>query len=329
MSRSRSAASPLLAFALSAALAACSPSGAPSGEANATPAAAEAAVPAAPAASEDARPFAIGTLQAVALRDGGITLPNDNKVFGVGRTPEEVAALLTAAGLPGDPLQVSLQPLLVRAGERVLLFDTGAGGSLGEGAGKLGAALAAAGVAPGQVTDIFISHYHGDHTGGLLDPQGGPAFPNATIHIAAAEWEHLRGLDPETARSSLIGDHAALVAAMTPRVATFAPGAELVPGVVKAVSTTGHTPGHAAYLIGSGADTLLYVGDTMHHHVVSVQKPEWPIGFDGDAVAGAASRGALLEQAAGSGQRVYAVHFPFPGLGRIERRGEGYAWAAE
>ena len=26
---------------------------------------------------------------------------------------------------------------------------------------------------------------------------------------------------------------------------------------------------------------------------------------------------------------VYAVHFPFPGLGRIKRQGEGFAWAPD
>ncbi len=67
----------------------------------------------------------------------------------------------------------------------------------------------------------------------------------------------------------------------------------------------------------------------MHHYVVSVQKPEWPIAFDSDAAVGAASRASLLAEVAASGQRIYAVHFPFPGLGRIEKRGEGYAWVAE
>jgi hypothetical protein len=32
---------------------------------------------------------------------------------------------------------------------------------------------------------------------------------------------------------------------------------------------------------------------------------------------------------AASGQRIYSVHFPFPGVGRIEKRGEGYAWVAD
>jgi glyoxylase-like metal-dependent hydrolase (beta-lactamase superfamily II) len=265
----------------------------------------------------------------MALRDGGIEPPNDNKVFGVGRTPEEVAAVLSAAGQPTDKLQLSIQPLLVKTTDRVLLFDTGAGSNFGPGAGQLPASLAAAGVDANSVTDIFISHVHGDHVGGLVNAEGALAFPNATIHISKPEWIYLSGMKPEAAKNVGVSNHAALVAAMTPKVDAFAPGSEIVPGTVKAVEIKGHTPGHSGYMITSGQSSLLYVGDSMHHFVVSVQKPEWACGFDGDAKTSAASSAALIAKLAADGQRVYAVHFPFPGLGKIEKRGEGFAWVAE
>jgi hypothetical protein len=67
----------------------------------------------------------------------------------------------------------------------------------------------------------------------------------------------------------------------------------------------------------------------MHHYVISVQKPEWPMGFDGDPSTGAQSRAALIADMEASGQRIYAVHFPFPGIGKFAKRGEGYVWVAE
>jgi len=273
--------------------------------------------------------FKIGDLAATALLDGGIELPNDNKVFGVGHTPAEVAALLTAAGQPTDKLKLSIQPLLVTTPDRVLLFDTGAGSNFGPGAGQLSTSLKNAGVDPGSVTDIFISHVHGDHVGGLVNAQGALAFPNATIHLSKPEWDYLSGMKPDAAKSVGLANHAALVSAITPKVDAFAPGADLVPGAVKAVEITGHTPGHSAYMITSGDKSLLYVGDSMHHSVVSVQKPDWACGFDGDAKSAAESRGALLSRLAASGQRIYAVHFPFPGVGKIEKQGEGLVWVAE
>ncbi|MFC4313582.1 MBL fold metallo-hydrolase [Steroidobacter flavus] len=312
-----------LALTVCMTLAACSPkSEAPKEPTQETAAPAQTAP--APAGS-----FTIGQLSAVALRDGAFEFPNDNKIFGVGKTPEDVAAVLTAAGVPADKLSVSIQPLLVKSAERVLLFDTGAGSNFGPAGGQLGKSLADAGVEAASVTDIFISHPHGDHIGGLLNAEGALAFPNATVHMGAADWEFLKGLNAEKAAAIGATNYAALVTALTPKIDAFAPGADLVPGVVKAVDLHGHTPGHSGYLISSGADSLLYIGDSLHNYIVSVQKPEWTVAFDNDAAAGEKNRIDVLTKSAESGQRIYAVHFPYPGLGKFERRGDGFVWVAE
>jgi glyoxylase-like metal-dependent hydrolase (beta-lactamase superfamily II) len=292
------------------------------------PAPAEAAPPP-PPKEANVKQFMIGALSAAALRDGTLEFPNDNKIFGVGKTPDEVGALLSAAGQPTDKIHLGLDPLLVHAGDRVLLFDTGAGSNFGPASGKLTASLAEAGDNAQSVTDIFISHVHGDHVGGLVNAEGGPTFPNAKIHISKPEWKFLSGMGAEMAKQIGVQNYDALMAAMKPRVDAFAPNAELVPGVVKAVEIKGHTPGHSGYRITSGADSLLYIGDAMHSYIVSVQKPEWPMAFDADQKAGAASRAALLAESEKNGQRIYAVHFPFPGLGKFQKQGDGYRWMPE
>lgn len=304
--------------ALAAALVACS-----------GPPAETAPPPPAEPLSQNVRQFSIGGMTGIALRDGGLELPNDNKVFGVGRTPAEVAEVLSGAGLPDDTLRLSIQPLVVRVGGRVLLFDTGAGSGMGEGAGQLLASLEEAGLTPASITDVFISHLHADHVGGLADAQGTPVFPNATIRISAPEWDTLRGLNDRSAAAFGLSQYKQVAMAIGPDAAPFQPGAEVLPGMVRAVEVKGHTPGHSAFRIGSGATSLLYIGDAMHHHVISVQKPEWTIAFDNDAATGAASRASLLAELAASGQRIYSVHFPFPGLGRIEKRDETYVWVPE
>jgi glyoxylase-like metal-dependent hydrolase (beta-lactamase superfamily II) len=275
----------------------------------------------APAMQGNVHEFKIGELSAFALKDGAMQVPNDNKVIAINRSSEDVANLLQAAGASTTELSLSIQPLLVRAADKVLLFDTGAGSNMGNAGGKVVATMREAGIDPASVTDIFISHSHGDHIGGLVDAAGALVFANATVHISAPEWEHLKGSDAASNK--------ALIAAVTPKVDAFTPDGEIIPGVVKAVEVKGHTPGHSAYLIGSGADSLLYIGDTAHHYVVSVQEPEWTIAFDTDAPTAEASRKELIETSAAANQRVYAVHFPFPGVGKFARSGERYVWQAE
>jgi glyoxylase-like metal-dependent hydrolase (beta-lactamase superfamily II) len=91
----------------------------------------------------------------------------------------------------------------------------------------------------------------------------------------------------------------------------------------------GHTPGHSAYLIGSGTDTLLYTGDTMHHSIVSVQQPDWTIAFDSDPKAAVVTRKKLFDRIAADRLRVLGYHMPWPGLGHIAKRGAGYEWMIE
>lgn len=281
----------------------------------------------APAAKpSDVRNFTLGEFSATALRDGDVTFPNDNKVFGVGHTPAEVAQLLSSAGLPTDKLALSVEPLLVRTADHVMLFDTGAGANFGPSAGRLLQSMAETGFAPVTVTDIFISHAHGDHVGGLVNASGQLNFPNAVIHISAPEWAYLKGLTPEAAKNIGISNHAALIAAITPKIAEFAPDSAVIPNIVKAVAIRGHTPGHCGYLITARRVSLFYIGDAVHHFVVSLRKPQWPNAFDGDQETAQASRSNLLSDLAKSGQLVYAGHFPFPGLGKIQRQGDGYVW---
>ncbi|RZJ01238.1 MAG: MBL fold metallo-hydrolase [Brevundimonas sp.] len=288
---------------LAAVMAACSPPAEKAAE----------AVPAV-AATADTQPFRIGQLQAVALKDGDIVLENS----AAGGSPwADTAGVAELLGTTGDgKIHLSIQPLLVRDGERTVLIDTGAGGAMGT-ANKLPTSLRSAGVQPGQVTDILISHGHGDHLGGLV-ANGALVFPNATIRMSEPEWRAVKA-DPEVA---------ALVPVITPKVQTFAFGAQVTPSIT-AVALDGHTAGHTGYEIASGDDRLLYFGDALHSSVISVQRPEFVNAWDFNSDAAIATRQNLLERAATQSLRVYGVHFPFPGLGRIQRQDDGFVWTPD
>lgn len=264
----------------------------------------------------------IGDLEAYALEDGYLSWPNDGQVLGVGQRLGEIAELLAAAGLPRDTIRLDLQCLLVKAGGRVILFDAGAGGlELSEGVlGILPRSLALAHVAPSEVTDIFISHAHGDHVGGLVTMAGALVFPAATIHLSTPEWTELQA-NPDS-------DRRRIVAAIAAKVSAFEPGAQVLP-VVRADATPGHTPGHSSYWIGTGADQVYYLGDIANHAVISVQRPLWSALVDGDHAAAEAMRQATLAKLATDHVRVFAAHFPFPGLGQVSAVEQGYVWTPD
>ena len=273
----------------------------------ALPAAAQPA-PAQPAAQA----FKVGSLDLTALKDADFVIPNDAKTFGVDVGPAAVEKVLAEAGAPTTGIRLSVGGLLVRTGGRLVLIDTGLGPAAH---GLLAQSLAKAGVAPDQVTDVLITHSHFDHVGGLVTAEGKPAFPRAKVRMSVKEWAFLQ---------SQAGAKA-LVAAISAQVETFEPGAVVAPGITS-VAVDGHTPGHMAYEIASGDARLLDIGDSAHSSILSLARPDWVMGYDGDAKLGAASRRALLTRLSRSHETVYAPHFPFPSVGTVDAAGPGFVW---
>jgi len=255
-----------------------------------------------------AHSFNIGKLKLTALHDAQFVFPNDGKTFGVDSTPAAVGEVLRSANAPTDRITLSVNSLLVRTGRRVLLIDTGIG------AKALIASLGEAGVSPKAVTDVLITHSHGDHIGGLLDENGHLAFPKATIRMSSAEWAWMQKNGP-----------AEVVKATSAHVRTFEPGAQIAPGVTS-VALGGHTPGHCGYEISSGDSHLLDIGDVAHSSIVSLEKPEWTVQFDNDSALAKTTRRAILTRLAKDQELVYAPHFPYPGVGHIVADGSGFAW---
>lgn len=262
-----------------------------------------------------AQPFKLGSLRLIALRDAQFVIPNDGKTIGSDADIATVGTLLKASGLPDDRLTLSVNALLVRAGKRVILIDSGLGPAAH---GALMASLGEAGVAPDEVTDVLVTHSHFDHVGGLAGADGKPAFPKAVIRMSTAEWAWMKNQPNAAALVKVIDGH----------VQTFKPGATIAPGVTS-VALNGHTPGHVGYEITSGKQSLLDIGDMAHSWVISLKKPEWIMQYDNDKAAAMATRKATFARLAKSHELVFSPHFPFPGVGRVVADGDAYTWAAQ
>lgn len=269
--------------------------------------------------------FDVGDLRISALSDG--TLPLDLHKLLVGITPDRMDALLRD-GFETNPVETSINAYVIASGKRVILVDTGAGELFGPVGGKLPASLKAAGYAPGDITDILITHIHTDHSGGLVRDKR-MFFANATVHVAKADVDHFlddRGLQDEASRKSTEEALATVGPYLRAgKVKTFTGRSEILPGIT-AIPTPGHTPGHSLFLATSGKDSIEFWGDIMHVGNVQFPQPKVTITFDVDQDAARAQRIARFAVAADARQLVAVDHLPFPGIGYLRRNGDGYAF---
>jgi len=266
----------------------------------------------------------LGDFEVTVISDG--TLPFNVHQLLTNTTPERIDAALERA-FQKEPVEFSVNAYLVNTGTKLVLIDTGAG-SFGPGVGQLLGNLEAAGYKPEQVDEIYITHMHGDHIGGLTR-NGKANFPNATVRAAKAEADHwLSQAKMSAASEQARGGFKSAMAALEPYIAAkhfrpFDGDVELVPGV-RAVAAHGHTPGHTLYLVTSKDENLLVWGDLMHVGAVQFPDPAVTINFDSDSPAAVRQRAHFFAEAAARKYMVGGAHLSFPGLGHLLVNGGGY-----
>jgi glyoxylase-like metal-dependent hydrolase (beta-lactamase superfamily II) len=269
----------------------------------------------------------LGAYEITALSDGTLDLPVQSLLLNT--TQDKVQAALKKHYLP-TPTPTSVNAFLVNTGSKLILIDTGGGALLGDGAGKLVDNLKAAGYQPDQIDEIYLTHLHGDHVGGLT--LGSTAqFPKAVVRIAKEEADYWLSDDElkkasASARSSFGNARAALAPYVAShRLQTFSGEGELAPGITPRLAK-GHTPGHSIYLIQSEGQAMLAMGDLVHVEAVQFDQPKVAIKFDSDPKAAVATRERIFDEAASKGYLIGAAHLSFPGMGHIAKQGAGYAW---
>ncbi|HZT28093.1 MAG TPA: MBL fold metallo-hydrolase [Pseudolabrys sp.] len=288
-----------------------------------------AAAPPANAQAPGVYRYRLGDYQLTALYDGTWYLPMDDK-FMRNASAAEVDSALAAAFLPPRTLPVSFTALLVNTGTRLILIDTGTAGQIADTAGVMLDNLKVAGVAPADIDIILISHFHPDHIDGIKTKDGAKVFARAEIFVPEPEWSFWMD-DSNMNRFSgsvhryflnarrIFGDIAG-------EVHRFKPGGEVAPGIVS-IPAYGHTPGHTAFAVYSGNQSLLAMSDTVRNPYLFARHPEWQPIFDMDGPQSVEGRRAMLDRAAADRMLVEAYHFPFPACGHIVRSGAGYDFA--
>jgi glyoxylase-like metal-dependent hydrolase (beta-lactamase superfamily II) len=270
----------------------------------------------------------LGDFEITALSDGTFEMEPEKLLTNT--TPAKVKAALAQSKLKA-PVETSVNGFLVNTGSKLVLIDSGAAGLFGPTLGKLLVNLKAAGYTPEQVDEIYITHMHADHVGGLTTPEGKAVFASAVVRADVKEggfWLSPQTLEqaPAAMKDFVKGAQVSLKPYVDAgRFKPFEGSVELLPGI-RSLPTHGHTPGHAAYVVESKGQKMVMWGDLMHVAAVQFPDPSVTIQFDFDPKAAMPQRKRAYADAAKSGYYVAVAHVSFPGIGQLRPDGKGYRW---
>jgi glyoxylase-like metal-dependent hydrolase (beta-lactamase superfamily II) len=195
-------------------------------------------------------------------------------------SPEEIKPSLVAVSSAGSYLYAA------RVGQHVVLFDTGA-----DPAGNpVDNALAGLHAGRGDVSDIFLTHAHGDHTAGAS------GLPGAHVHLGQADVPFAEGRAPWD--SLLLRVMSKGMGAPSINVSSPLDAVQVVDlgggKLVKAIPVPGHTPGSYVFLY----DDVLFTRDTAIFKQGRLDRG--PGLFDSNSEQVKASVTALKQQLAGA-----------------------------
>src|SRR5882762_1853983 len=222
----------------------------------------------------------LGDFEVTVLFDGALDLEPAKLLTNT--TPAQVNKLL-ARSYEKPQVPTSVNAFLINTGDKLVLVDTGTGGVFGPSLGFVISNLKASGYQPEQVDEIYITHMHTDHIGGLMAGDK-LAFPNAVVRADQHDADFwLSPANMDKAPEEMKGFFKGAVAAMTPYIAankfkSFDGDTDLAPGV-KAVAARGHTAGHSIYVVESKGQKLVLWGDLMHVAAVQFAQPQVTIAF--------------------------------------------------
>ena len=202
---------------------------------------------------------------------------------------------------------------VVRTADRVVLIDAGVGDVHNEmfDGGALLDSLAALDVAPGDVDTILCTHLHDDH-GGWLVRGDEPTFPRAAVRFGAGEWQQfVDGAHPLDSRRRSLE-----MLAAADRIELIDRDGELVAPGITARATPGHTLGHTCFVVASGDERAMFLGDVIHCPV-QLAEPDWQFIFDVDPDTATATREVLLRELESTHTWAVPAHFPGLQAGRI------------
>jgi glyoxylase-like metal-dependent hydrolase (beta-lactamase superfamily II) len=268
----------------------------------------------------------VGAFEVTVLHDGGGPIDPHLLQDASG----DIGKVLRESLVDASVTTISVNEWLINTGKKLALIDAGSGEWWGA-PGQMLSHLRAAGYTPEDVDVVLLTHLHTDHVGGLATRSGKRVFPNADIYAAKADsdfWAsaEIEAQAPEAAKPQFEAARAVLA----PYIAAskwhpFSGSPRIVDGITP-IPVPGHSPGHAGYEISSEGQTLVIVGDLIHVAAVQFKHPEVSLLWDSDQQKAIAERKLSLKHFADDKTLIAGAHIPFPGVGRVLKDGQSYAW---
>ena len=269
---------------------------------------------------------AVGDLQIAVVNDGFLGLTNRMLFHDA---PDELIDPFTDKHANGT-IRFPMSSVVIRDGNRTLLVDTGlatrstirmsGGGALLDGLQKLN-------VTPESVTDVVLTHAHGDHIGWNTVPGAETpklTFPNARYWLHERDWAHFTG--SEVVDTSPLYRECLLPLKSLGALELFTTDTDITASVRMQLAP-GQSPGHCCVLLSSGTDSALVLGD-ITHHPIDFLHPEWNCQFDVDFGLTRHTRRKILDQAATDSILLISYHHPQP-YGRAIHHDGAFRWVDE
>lgn len=273
--------------------------------------------------------FTIGDVEAVVLSDGHIPFPSIQPIVGPDTSPELIDQYLKKIRRINN-MDFSLNILLLKKGEKIILLDTGVGEM---NKGQLLTDLSMLEISPEQVTDIFISHAHMDHIMGFFDKNDHIVFNKANIYISKQEFDFWMMGTPDFSSSKMVSSEVSgmlevikkYLKILEPKLTMINDG-ETILDFITIEKAPGHTKGHIMFRLLSGGEELVCISDLIHDTSLFTN-PTWGIAFDWNFQLGISTRIEKLRKLNSENALIFGFHLPYPGIGQLREIGvDSYEW---